>query len=106
MSSSVLSLLKVTISSVILLVYIASCTQNQTPDEDDILESGSEKLLKNVKMGDFEIVVIEDCEYIIFTHTFGVSARGYGFMAHKGNCVNPIHVYNVVSDSLERIDSN
>ena len=55
------------------LVALTSCNNQHTP-------SGK---------GDFETIVIEDCEYLIRDTYFGNA--GYGFMAHKGNCKNPIH---------------
>jgi hypothetical protein len=39
----------------------------------------------------YEIVTIDKCEYIIGTDNGGYNG-GY-FMAHKGNCSNPIHLY-------------
>jgi len=38
-----------------------------------------------------KIVVIDDCQYILYDITFGYN--GYGMLTHKGNCNNPIHVY-------------
>jgi hypothetical protein len=34
---------------------------------------------------DYEVVVIDSCEYVIMDRTNG-GYQGYGFMAHKGNC--------------------
>lgn len=36
------------------------------------------------RLGGFNIVVIDSCEYIIKSRTAGYS--GYGYFAHKGNC--------------------
>lgn len=37
---------------------------------------------------DFDIIEIEGCEYIKINSAYG------GWMAHKGNCKNYIHIYN------------
>ena len=53
------------------------------------------KPAKNITIApklDYEIVEIEGCEYVIARET-KMPHTGYGFMAHKGNCKNPIHVY-------------
>ena len=33
---------------------------------------------------EYKVVVIDSCEYIIYTEREGYA--GYGFMTHKGNC--------------------
>jgi hypothetical protein len=60
-------------------------------EEDDHRERHAEELMKTIQEGDFEILVIDECEYLIYTETFNSTDRGFGFMAHKGNCHNPIH---------------
>jgi len=37
----------------------------------------------------YEVITIEGCEYIMYS-TWS-PYKGYGFMAHKGNCINTIH---------------
>lgn len=64
-------------------------------DEDTPLEIKTKNAIHDVKFGDVEIIVIDSCEYIIYKETDG-SNRAYGFMAHKGNCKNPIHLHNDV----------
>ena len=36
------------------------------------------------RLNGFNIVVIDSCEYIVKTETYG--HQGFGFFAHKGNC--------------------
>ena len=59
--------------------------------------------------GDFEIIVIDRCEYLIYTEDFDHSSQGFGFMAHKGNCHNPIHNFpqtpGFVNDTLVVTDT-
>lgn len=43
-----------------------------------------EKMSKNMRT-----IEIEGCEYLVYSCSSGYS--GFGFMAHKGNCKNPIH---------------
>ena len=37
---------------------------------------------------DFDIIEIDGCQYIKINSAYG------GWMAHKGNCNNQIHIYN------------
>jgi len=44
--------------------------------------------IKNNYGGIYHIDIVDGCEYLYRT-------KGHiGFMAHKGNCNNPIHIYN------------
>lgn len=104
MSFSFASLFKYSLFFIAVLSILISCNKNESQDEDDLLESEAEKMLESIEMGDFEVVKIEGCQYVVFTSDFGVSARGYGFMAHKGNCNNPIHIYNTPQDTLDQAD--
>ena len=36
------------------------------------------------RLGGFNIVIVDSCEYLIKDETAGYS--GYGYFAHKGNC--------------------
>lgn len=39
----------------------------------------------------YEVVMIDNCQYIV------TGTSGYGFsITHKGNCNNPMHIYNNV----------
>ncbi len=40
---------------------------------------------ENYNRDDYDIIEIEDCQYIKINSGYG------GWMAHKGNCNNPIH---------------
>ncbi len=71
-----------------LVVTLISCRE-KVQDEDDLTEKTAEELMENIKKGDFEIITIDKCEYLVYSR-----AKAFGFMAHKGNCKNPIHVYN------------
>lgn len=41
---------------------------------------------------EIEIVVIDKCEYVIYSRTDDQN-KGFGYMAHKGNYKNPAHLY-------------
>lgn len=45
---------------------------------------------------DHRVITIDNCQYIMYDAGSGYS--GNGFLAHKGNCNNPIHIYNKISD--------
>lgn len=42
----------------------------------------------------FTVVKVDGCEYIMLMMDRNHPHEGFGFMAHKGNCRNPIHYYN------------
>jgi len=74
----------------VILFTSAGCEQVKQPDEDTELEHIAEKIIHDVHESDFEVIIIDDCEYLIYKEAMG-SNQGYGFMSHKGNCKNPIH---------------
>lgn len=41
--------------------------------------------------GKYKVVRFDGCQYVEKTLEYSVSYKGFGFMAHKGNCDNPIH---------------
>ena len=76
----------------ILTLSLVACQEKQGMDEDTVLEHNTEILLHEIKEGDMEILTIDGCEYIIYKDGLGTN-HGFGYMAHKGNCKNPIHCY-------------
>ena len=54
-------------------------------------EDSSKEAIENVNFRNYEIVVIDSCEYIISAYKTTMSHKGHGFMAHKGNCKNEFH---------------
>ena len=79
----------------IVLVTIFSFSCQIVPvAENDETEVQPKSRLENLKPQDFEIIVIDGCEYLLFEDNFNHASQGFGFMAHKGNCTNPIHCYN------------
>ena len=89
----------------IILVFILGCTDNnQVSKEDSELEeiSASELPISLIKPEDLEIITIDSCEYIIYKHS--VSNRGFGFLAHKGNCSNSVHIYNTSTYTPGKVD--
>lgn len=73
------------------ILTLSGCDKKSVPEEDTTIEREAEEGIQRVIQGDAEIIIIEGCEYIIYKANNG-SNRGYGFMAHKGNCKNPIHI--------------
>lgn len=49
--------------------------------------------------GEYHFTVIEadGCEYLMLMLDRNHPHEGFGFLAHKGNCRNPIHIYNIDS---------
>lgn len=79
--------------------WLMACSPPAT-DEDSALERQSEEILRGVSPDDLEILEIEGCEYFVFKDHSGGN-KGFGFMAHKGNCKNPIHCY-ITSDTTSK----
>lgn len=60
---------------------------------EDSLSNTIEGKTSSIPKDHFETIVIEGCEYLIYKEEPD-SNSAFGFMAHKGNCSNPIHVSN------------
>lgn len=77
----------------IILSTLTSCDKSLPWKEDGIKED-SNYLEKATIISDgrYEILIIDDCEYILFNNKAGINLA-YGYMSHKGNCNNPIHAY-------------
>lgn len=46
---------------------------------------------KEKPIGKYKVIRFDGCQYVEKTIDYSVSYKGFGFMAHKGNCDNPIH---------------
>jgi hypothetical protein len=60
---------------------------------EDSIANSIEGKTANIPKDHFETIVFEGCEYLIYKEEPD-SNSAFGFMAHKGNCSNPIHVSN------------
>ncbi|MBO0340237.1 MAG: hypothetical protein VX798_01550 [Bacteroidota bacterium] len=56
----------------------------------DSLESTIEGKTSKIPQNKFETISYEGCEYLIYKEKPDANSA-FGFMAHKGNCSNPIH---------------
>ena len=92
-----------TLCTISMLLAFSSCTP-PVPDEDTALEHNVEQALHSIPEGDLEILLIEGCEYIVYKEGQG-SNHGFGYMSHKGNCKNPIHIYRSIADTNAATDS-
>ena len=89
------------ILSVSATVLFASCDQLATQRKGTAPADAKEEAIHNIEQYDQEVVVIDGCQYIMLKGEDGAN-RGYGYMAHKGNCNNPTHFYgsrNLISDT-------
>ena len=78
------------ILSAILLFLFNACQPQTQEKEISVTEIQTEKLINDIDVHDLQILEIDKCEYFFYKKSPG-SNRGYGFMAHKGNCKNTIH---------------
>lgn len=92
--------MQVRIIKISILFFIISSLVSciEMPEKELIIDP--EELVKNPKKfihsldeGSMETVIIDGCQYLIYKEAMG-SNLGHGYMAHKGNCNNPIHIYN------------
>jgi hypothetical protein len=71
-------------------------TAKETPPNKPVKTEA--QILADDIINNYQIVVIDGCEYIIYYQTktgTGVGYKGFGYMAHKGDCSNPIHKHNI-----------
>ena len=76
------------------MTALSSCTsQPEQPLTQTQLDSlkVSPSYSQQFLLENYKVIVIDGCEYIVFERRSGYG--GYGYMAHKGNCKNPIHGY-------------
>ena len=78
--------------SILFFLFSACETQTQKKEVDEN-ELQTEQLINEIDVHDLEILEIDKCEYIFYKKSPDTN-KGYGFMAHKGNCKNPIHYYS------------
>ncbi|MCH3884511.1 hypothetical protein [Tenacibaculum aquimarinum] len=76
-------------------LFVLGCEQPIKKEEDTQLEHDTEIRIHNIKKDDVEILMIDGCEYIVYKESDGAN-RAYGYMSHKGNCINPIHCQNEI----------
>jgi hypothetical protein len=73
----------------LLFILFVSCKKNDLI-ENKLSKNSLEQEIKNMKEGQIKVIKYQDCEYIVLKEDKD-SNTSYGFMAHKGNCSNPIH---------------
>lgn len=80
------------VATIILLFGLfPSCNLQDDKTENEKSEMGSiEQEIKNIPENKLSVIIIDGCEYIIYKEDKDANSS-YGFMAHKGNCSNPIH---------------
>ena len=64
----------------LILIMLSGCSKTLENFGKEVMTNKSENLLKN-----YQILVIDSCQYIMG------SSYNEGYLAHKGNCNNPIH---------------
>jgi hypothetical protein len=73
----------------LVICFLSSCTEKVevivTKEEKAAIEETKKKQNQQRVESSFHIITLDGCEY------YKASGFGVGFMAHKGNCKNPIH---------------
>ena len=82
------------IPAILLFLFSACQKQNKEVSETELqTELQTEQRINEIDIHDLEILEIDNCEYIFYKKSPSTN-KGYGFMAHKGNCKNTIHFYS------------
>lgn len=76
-----------------ILLFLFCACEKQKKEEVIEPELQTEQLINEIDIHDLEILEIDNCEYIFYKKSPSTN-KGYGFMAHKGNCKNTIHYYS------------
>ncbi len=75
--------------------YSTSCELPQTDSAESTEEIETEKTIDLLADEDLKVQIIDGCEYLVMKDSKGTN-KGYGFMAHKGNCKNLIHQFEEI----------
>ena len=73
---------KVFLVVVTLSITMFSCNRNIDSDDESDVES--------IDITKIKTITVDNCEYLIYKEDKDQNSA-YGFMAHKGNCSNPVH---------------
>lgn len=83
--------MKKTTVIIIISFLFTSCDLQYGNKEEQLPEKVTiEEKINEIPVNKVEVIVYDGCEYIVFEKD-NDSNSSYGFMAHKGNCSNPIH---------------
>lgn len=79
---------------IIALMTLSNIGCDKTVEHRQLHEGAEtvERQIHKIPIDKLEIVEVDGCEYIILKDK-GTANQGFGYMAHKGNCKNPIHIY-------------
>ncbi len=86
-----ISIVLLVITAVLLL--LTSCETKTSEKVEEKIEILPAHLINRIDVNELEILEIDNCEYIFYKKSPNRN-MGFGFMAHKGNCKNPIHYYS------------
>jgi len=87
---------------------LLGCQEAERRSEEHKLILQTEKRVHDIHKGDYEVLVIERCQYILYQEREGVNL-GYGYMAHKGNCNNSTHsskASGTIYETVKEEDAN
>ncbi len=73
---------KVIIAILMVSSTLCSCDRNDY--------SVNKSHIEDIDIEKIEIITVDNCEYLIYREDKDQNSA-YGFMAHKGNCSNPVH---------------
>jgi hypothetical protein len=87
-------MIKAIASTILIFLSLISCDlQESRADQKEFVKDSIEQEIKKIPENKLTIVVYDGCEYIIYKEDKDANSS-FGFMAHKGNCTNPIHKCN------------
>ena len=75
------------------MVLLSCQTKTETESSKTENPTNTDEKIKAIPPNRIKVITYDDCEYLIYKDEADGNS-GYGFMAHKGNCSNPIHRHN------------
>jgi hypothetical protein len=87
-------MIKAIASTILMFLSLISCdSQKSRTDQKEPVIDSIEQEIKKIPENELTVILYEGCEYIIYKEDKDANSS-FGFMAHKGNCNNPIHKCN------------
>lgn len=77
--------------SLLVIILLVLFGIHHFEDKENTAPVVESKVQEEKPIGKYKVVRFDGCQYVEKTVDYTMSYRGYGYMAHKGNCDNPIH---------------
>ncbi len=72
-------------------LLLVSC-ENVVIDGENLSKDYQVKKKISIQNVEPYILTVDECQYVLYKENEGTN-REHGYMSHKGDCINPIHIY-------------